>query len=205
MTLKRELILAAVAGELISWFLIFIIKNPQVQELRSLAQLSFIIWLLPLALPLLSAAGIVIAHIFSKLFKLALQLARFAVVGFLNTAMDFGLLNLMIWFSAITSGLYLAIFNALSFSATVINSFFWNKYWTFEKEGGAKGREFGAFVLVSLIGIGINTFIVFLGTSFFEAPFGLSGGAWANLVKILATVVSMVWNFAGYKFVVFKK
>src|SRR3989344_219585 len=56
------------------------------------------------------------------------------------------------------------------------------------------------FFIVSLVGIAINTGIVYAGSSFVSPLFGVSAGAWVNIVKLLATVVSMVWNFLGYKF-----
>jgi putative flippase GtrA len=81
-----------------------------------------------------------------------------------------------------------------------------NKRWTFEDNTAEKtGVKFSQFLAVSIIGIIINGGIVYLITSFTQPLFGLSPQLWANVAKLFATAVSLVWNFIGYKFFVFKK
>ncbi len=101
----------------------------------------------------------------------------------------------------------IAPLNAFSFLCATSNSYYWNKSWTFSSSEPKKasGKEFVQFLIISAIGIAINTGIVVLGTIFILPWFSLSAGAWANVMKLLATFVSMVWNFLGYKFIVFKK
>lgn len=67
------------------------------------------------------------------------------------------------------------------------------------------GGEFLSFVLISIVAALINFLIVKFGTSNLPPQFGLSVELWANLVKAAATAVSLIWNFLGYKFVVFKR
>ena len=135
---------------------------------------------------------------------LVLQGIKFVLVGILNTAIDFGVLNLLILITGITGGWAIAPLNAISFLCAATNSYLWNKFWTFKAKGGVAGKEFSQFLIISLIGIGINTGIVVAGTSLVSPLFGLSSKVWVNLIKVLATGVSMVWNFLGYKFIVFK-
>jgi len=60
-------------------------------------------------------------------------------------------------------------------------------------------------LIISVIGISINDAIVY-GLATFTSPlFGLSAQMWTNVAKLFATAASMVWNFIGYKFIVFKK
>ena len=47
--------------------------------------------------------------------------------------------------------------------------------------------------------------VVFGVTTFIPPFFGLSPELWANLAKVAATGFSLIWNFIGYKFIVFKK
>lgn len=131
------------------------------------------------------------------------QAVKFVLVGALNTLIDFGVLNLLVWLTGITGGWAIAPLNAISFFCAVINSYFWNKFWTFKVKGGF-AKEFSQFLVISLIGIGINTGIVVAGTSLISPLAGLSPTLWVNFVKVLATFVSMTWNFLGYKFIVFK-
>lgn len=141
--------------------------------------------------------------------KLVAQLSKFVVVGAMNTGIDFAVLNLLMWLTGVYKGGVIILLNAIAFSAAVINSYLWNKYWTFKakeaKEASQMAKEFSQFVIISLVGILINTSVVYGVTTFITPFFGLSQELWANLAKITATGFSLVWNFAGYKFIVFKK
>lgn len=139
-------------------------------------------------------------------FPFIKQFVKFFVVGIINTAIDFAVLNAEMLLTGITSGPYMFLLNSISFSAATVNSFFMNKRWTFEdKEEKQSGVKFSQFLVVSVIGITINGGIVYAITSFINPLFGMNPQLWANIAKLFATVVSLVWNFLGYKFVVFKK
>lgn len=204
---KKDIIYSLIIGEVSSWFFIFIVKNPYIEEFKSIGLSPVIIWSLPIVFPVVFLIGTFIAKLLSKLAKVIYQIARFAEVGVMNTFIDFGILNLLIWITRITGGLAIAPLNAFSFLCATSNSYFWNKFWTFSSSGEKKvsGKEFTQFLIISAIGITINTGIVVLGTSLIVPWFSLSAGAWANVMKLLATFISMVWNFLGYKFIVFKK
>ncbi len=132
------------------------------------------------------------------------QLAKFAAVGACNTGIDFGVLNLLSWLTGIYGGSRLAPINLPGFALSLINSYVLNKYWTFK--GNARevsGRELGTFTLTSLIGLAINTAVVVGMTSLLTAPLPLDPQLWENLAKVVATGVSLTWNFVGYKYLVF--
>ena len=138
--------------------------------------------------------------------KLTIQFSKFVLIGFLNTGIDFAILNLLMWQTEIYSGKYIILLNAIAFSVAVTNSYFWNKFWIFRaKETDKKAGEFAQFVAVTLVGMAINTTIVYSVTTLVSPMFGLSVEFWANLAKAAATGISLVWNFIGYKFIVFKK
>lgn len=205
-TSKRDTLFSLLVGGLTAFFLIFIFKNPYIKEFEGLKD-SVILWFFPFIFPVLFLFGIFLAEVLSKISNVFYQIARFAEVGILNTAIDFGILNLLIWLTGVTGGILIIPINAVSFMFATTNSYFWNKFWTFEsgKTEEARGREFITFLVVSGIGIAINTAIVAIGTTFITPWFSLSPGAWANVMKILATFTAMTWNFLGYKFIVFKK
>ncbi len=140
--------------------------------------------------------------------KLIAQFGKFIVVGVLNTLIDFAILNVLSYLTGIYSGGSLVILNSISFTAAVINSYFLNKYWTFKEQsfGGVRAGEASGFLIVSLIGLAINGAIVFGVTTYIHPPLAFFTPAlWENFAKILATGVALIWNFIGYKFVVFKK
>ena len=123
----------------------------------------------------------------------------------MNTGLDFLILNLLMWWTGIYSGGWIILLNMISFSVAVFNSYFWNKYWTFRDKDRIDVKELSQYIIVTLIGVSINTGIVFLITTFVQPMFGLGPELWANLAKVGATGFSLIWNFAGYKFFVFKQ
>lgn len=135
------------------------------------------------------------------------QISKFVVVGVINTGIDFAILNALMFSTNISSGKWMIIFNSISFTAAVVNSYFMNKYWTFQQQiaENKPEKEFFQFIIVSVVGISINDAIVYGATTFIPPIFGLSEKLWANVAKIFATLASMTWNFIGYKFFVFKK
>ena len=134
------------------------------------------------------------------------QFLKFALIGALNTGVDFGILNLLSHFTGTYAGPRLIPLNMVSFGVALVNSYVLNKYWTFRAtQSGVSSVEFGKFAIVSLVGLGINTGALVLITSVVSAPLGLLPQLWENAAKIFATGFSLIWNFAGYKFVVFKK
>lgn len=66
--------------------------------------------------------------------------------------------------------------------------------------------HFLSFTIVSLVGLIINAAIVTLASKFLDSgQAGANADLLKNVAKIMATVISLVWNFIGYKIFVFKK
>lgn len=193
------------------------------------------------------------------------QFLRFACIGLLNTALDFLLLNTISKALGITEGVKLGIIDIFSFSVAIVQSYLWNRTWTFGSEQGVslwknlirlilvgalgaiaiifvligsklqaasayyagillvylifesvlwrafgfhmadwhhEGHSFLVFAIVTFIGLGINVSLV----SVLSLHIHLTHSDLdQNIAKILATCVSLFWNFAGYKVIVFKK
>lgn len=145
-----------------------------------------------------------IRKIFQK-FPTLLQFIKFATIGVLNTVIDFGILNILMWVTRIYKGPWIFLFNTISFSCAATNSYFFNKYWTFGELSKIRAGQFAKFFLISVGGALINSGIVFSVTTFIPPAFGLGKALWANLAKVIATAIAWTWNFFMYKFVVFKK
>lgn len=150
---------------------------------------------------IVSVIGMYLVSVISKKLPILWQVAKFGQIGVLNTAIDFGILNILITASQITSGVGIIFINAISFSLALINSYFWNKNWVFS---GNKKSHFITFAVVTLIGLSLNTGIVYFLTTYVPPVFVSTQTLWANLAKLLATAASLIWNFAGYKLIVFK-
>jgi putative flippase GtrA len=133
------------------------------------------------------------------------QAAKFVLVGILNTGIDFGVSNILMKVFNIYSGLGFSLFKGVGFAAAVINSYFLNKFWTFKsKSADRSGKQFVQFFVVSLIGFGVNVGVASLVVDMIGPQFNIGEKLWANFGILCATFASMVWNFVGYKFIVFK-
>lgn len=190
----KDYVLAAIAGAVSAAFLYPVFQNISVGG--EYYKFLFI------ALPVLWCFGIFVSH-FLKITWMR-QLAKFFIVGFLNTSIDFGILNLMSMKYNVYSGLKILGVNPLSFIFALTNSFFWNKYWTFSEKTAPEAKEITKFILVAMVGVFINTGIVFLVTEYVSFD-GFSKGQILNLAKVFATAFSFVWNFIGMKIFVFKE
>ncbi len=140
-------------------------------------------------------------HLKSSIF----QLAKFGMVGVLNTTIDFGVLNVLSWATGITKGVGVTVIALISFTLAITNSFFWNRFWTFRQKGTKDvGVEGAKFFVVSLIGAGINAVIVYTVSTHIQPLFGLSEQLWLNAAKLVSTFCVFTWNFVGYKYWAFK-
>lgn len=133
------------------------------------------------------------------------QFIRFLCVGFLNTGIDFGVLNTLIYLTGKSSGIYFPIFKSISFIIAVTNSYLMNKHWTFKSSENERTGEFLKFFGVNIIGWGINVGVATYIVNYVSAPSGFSPVLWANIGAFSAVAFTLIWNFIGMKFIVFKK
>lgn len=194
---KRDFFLALAAALLIGLFAIPTFLNTGVYS-----KIPLPLWQLFGGLPILVIFGMLIAYLAGRKIALLWQVAKFALVGVLNTAIDFGILNFLSAIFLVTKGLGIVPINATSVAMAVVNSFYWNKEWVFATKREA---SFVTFAAITIIGLSINTGIVYILTTFVSPILVSQEALWANLAKVLATIVSMVWNFLGYRLIVFKK
>ncbi|MBL8030094.1 MAG: GtrA family protein [Candidatus Doudnabacteria bacterium] len=97
------------------------------------------------------------------------QFLRFACIGFLNTALNFLVLNTVSKALGIEKGLALGGVAAIAFSLAVVQSYLWNKTWTFGSETGVSlWKNVVRLICVGLLGI--LTVIIVLAGSRMSAP-----------------------------------
>lgn len=194
---KRDIFLTLAGSFVFSLYLIPTLINTGI-----LNRIPYVFIILFVILPAFALSGMFIVHLVSKKIAILWQITKFALVGFLNTAIDFGVLNFLSAIFAVNRGVGIIPINAVSVTFAITNSFYWNKDWVFPTKREA---NFVLFAVITLLGLSINTAIVYVLTTFFKPAIVDSPTLWANFAKALATAVSMVWNFLGYKLVVFKK
>jgi putative flippase GtrA len=116
--------------------------------------------------------------------NLIFKMLKFGIVGFIGMLWDFLITFLLK--EKLKINKYVA--NSIGFTCAVINNFILNLYWTFQVSGNTT-NFFIRFVLISIIGLGLNNFFVWLfndklGTNFYVA-------------KALAVVCVFAWNFCA--------
>ena len=197
--IKRDLKISFFVGFVAGWLSI-----PTLHNIGLVFDFNIAV-LIVAGLTLFTPLGYLTAYLLSKRWPVMLQFVKFGIVGGLNAMLDLGVLNLLIRWSGIAFGAYFSLFKALSFSVAVINSYFWNKYWTFHSEDGPRPVEFFKFLSVNLVGLAINVGAATLVVNFIGAPEGFSKELWANIGAVSSVFISLFWNFIGMKFIVFKK
>ncbi len=135
-----------------------------------------------------------------ELLKKHAEKLRFAIVGGANTALDFALL-----FIFVALGLNSIAANYISTSIAFVFSFFVNKSFTFKSKGGNVKKQFGLFLLISIIALWVIQPLIILAVTFLLAPFGWNESLVLLIAKLIATVASLIWNYILYARFVFKK
>ena len=123
--------------------------------------------------------------------KLINQILKFGVVGGIAFVIDYGILFLL----AKVIGLNELISAAISFIISLTFNYFLSTKWVFEAKK-KKPKEVIIFVLLSVVGLGINEVLIYLGTK----KLGLD----VMIVKLFATAIVMVYNFITRKLIIEK-
>lgn len=208
---QKDYKFAVAAGLLIGLLMLPILKaaNPAIYSKFALAIIPFFL----LATPV----GLRIAFFIGQKIAIVYQIAKFGLIGVLNTLVDIGFLALITFifrsyfnidskaavFGIIT---FYSFYKATSFIIANINSYFWNKYWTFEQGGKKQTRsEFVQFFAVSVVGFLINVFIAsFVFKIVLGSLTGLSDDQLGLIGAAAGSIAGLAWNFIGYKLWVFK-
>lgn len=89
------------------------------------------------------------------------------------------------------------IANAIGFSAAVTSNYFINRRWTFKSTEAQISKQFVGFIVVSVVGLLLNTFFVFSFNNLLLIPFYIS--------KVMAICCVFFWNYTANFLLVFKK
>ena len=126
--------------------------------------------------------------------KLIEQIFKFGIIGVLAFVIDYGI---MILLSEVFNINYL-ISSGISFTISVIFNYICSmKYVFVGRDDISKEKEFIIFVILSVIGLGINQLVMWLMVD--------KLGMFYAIVKLFATAVVMVWNFVTRKIFLEKK
>lgn len=116
------------------------------------------------------------------------QIIKFGFVGGSAFLIDYGILFVLTEFF----GIHYLVSSTISFALSVMYNYILSIKWVFDVKGGrSKGQEFLVFLVLSIIGLGINQIIMWVTVEKLHIYYMIS--------KIGATVVVMIYNFATRK------
>lgn len=171
--------------------------NIQITPLLGIFSVVFFSFAAPLCLWVLGLLG--------KKKQALIQFGKFACVGVLNTLINLGVMNLLMLLTGIKEGIGYSGFVAIAFVIASTNSYFWNKFWSFQSTTSVSGNEYTKFLLFTFVGMLINTGVASLIVNVIGAPESISAGLWANIGGLFGTAASFMWNFLSYRLVIFKQ
>ena len=125
--------------------------------------------------------------------KLIIQLIKFGIVGVIATLIDLAVLMLLKEFMHVD----VLAASAVAFSVSVIANYILSMLFVFESSGNSKVKEFLVFVVLSIGGLLLNQFIMWIGTEIMTAYY-----LW---VKAFALVFVPIYNFVTRKIFLGKK
>jgi putative flippase GtrA len=108
---------------------------------------------------------------------------KFCVVGFSGMMIDFG--TTWVLKEKVKVNKYVA--NSTGFILAATSNYIWNRYWTFQSENSHVVTEYFSFIIISLVGLAINNFLIYLLSDKMKFNFYFS--------KLIAIGVVTVWNF----------
>lgn len=139
--------------------------------------------------------------------KLIEQIMKFGIVGVLSFGIDFGIYSVLVYFFSVP----VLVANFFGFTISVIFNYIMSMKFVFQRnEDMNRKAEFIIFVILSLIGLGLNEVLVWLFVEYSYENIAivaeiLSYDMMKMIGKILATGIVMVYNFITRKIFLEKK
>ncbi|MGH2101781.1 GtrA family protein [Aerococcus urinaeequi] len=123
------------------------------------------------------------------MIKLIQQIIKFGIVGVLAAVIDFGLLAILTEFL----GIHYLLSAAISFTAATVFNYITSMKYVFDSryEKGQKHQELFIFIVLSLIGLGLNQVFMWFFVEIIVLHY--------IVAKVLATILVMAWNFISRK------
>lgn len=122
-----------------------------------------------------------------------LKFIKFAAVGLSGLFVDYFFTYVFKEFFRVQK--YIA--NSIGFTIAATSNYILNRIWTFESDNPEIAFEYSSFLIISIIGLGINNLVIWLILRKFKMNF--------YLAKFFAICVVTLWNFLANFFFTFKQ
>ena len=114
---------------------------------------------------------------------------KFGIVGFIGMLIDFSITFLLK--EKLRIHRYIA--SSTGFTIAASSNYFLNRIWTFHSSNPGIITEYSTFIIISVIGLGINNLFLYL----FEKKIQF------YIAKFFAIVMTMLWNFLANYYITF--
>lgn len=145
--------------------------------------------------------------------KTIFQAVRFGIVGFFNTLVDYGFFYVFLAFA----NLHKSVAQVLATALAMCGSYLINRSWTFKKTGHGNFGEIIKFLTVNIFSMLVVIFFTHLFYDIlhienlfngliasFNVNYVITGDLAVMVSKACASVFSIILNFIGNKFWVFR-
>jgi putative flippase GtrA len=122
-----------------------------------------------------------------------LKFLKFAAVGFSGLFVDYAFTYIFKEWVKVQK----FIANSIGFTIAASTNYILNRIWTFESENPEIAFEYTSFLIISIIGLGINNLVLWLILRKFKINF--------YVAKFFAIVVVTLWNFLANFFITFNQ
>jgi len=141
------------------------------------------------------------------------RLTRFVIVGLLNTVVNFSILNFSFYYLNQSK----LVSSFIATTCAVVFSFILNRYFVFEDKGHL-GKQIAAFILVTVVGTLVIQNLVYALFTYIlhNHELGITNLIYTiakikvrssfvdvNVSNLIASLVVMLWNYNGYRILVF--
>ncbi len=114
---------------------------------------------------------------------LLVKFIKFGLVGATGVIVDF----FFTWICKEKLNIHKYVSNAIGFTIAASTNWFINRIWTFQSTNQDALIEYSNFLIISIIGLGINSAILWMLTDKFKINFYIS--------KLGAIAITTIWNF----------
>ncbi|WP_138418480.1 GtrA family protein [Aquibacillus sediminis] len=139
--------------------------------------------------------------------KVKVQVLQFGFIGVTNAIVDIVSLNILLFIWPTTQSNLLFVFNTIAYTLAIVNSYIWNKKYTFSHRANSGAKEMILFIIQAIIALVISN-LVFIGMvqlltkqSLMQIPMFIN----QNIAKGTAMFLSSSASFFLMKFFVFRK
>ena len=141
--------------------------------------------------------------------ELLKEIFRFLLIGGFATLVDYAtfyLCNLVI-FKSLDARWNLTLSTALGYTAGLLINWFFSARFIFNYKKKTTSKQFFLYLLICLIGLGITQLGMHLASPLFERTYWkiiVEFDFWKLFFKCLMTLLVLVFNYLGRKFIVFR-